>query len=124
MTSHHTPVSRHRKKPGSADAVEPPLLTGVALLLSETPAGVVDLHGYTAPQTEARVRDFVLTHARISRGRVVHIITGKGTRSEGQPVLPGVVQELLGGSLARHVAEVAGLPGGGGFALRLHPPTT
>jgi len=36
-----------------------------------------------------------------------------------QPVLPGVVRRLLDDELAHSVAEVAGLPGGGGMAVRL-----
>ena len=52
-------------------------------------------------------------------GRVVHIITGKGTRSEGAPVLPRLVREMLDGELRDSVEESAGLPGGGGLAVRI-----
>jgi DNA-nicking Smr family endonuclease len=81
------------------------------LLLSEYPADKLDLHGMTAAQAEPRVM--------AASGRVVHIITGKGNRSEGAPVLPGLVRDLLDDDLTRLVREVAGLPGGGGVAVRL-----
>ncbi|MEE2897451.1 MAG: Smr/MutS family protein [Gemmatimonadota bacterium] len=98
---------------------DPPALTGIALLLSEYPVAKLDLHGMTGAQAEQRVKMFFATQVRISRGKVVHIITGKGTRSAGQPVLPGVVRRLLDDELVHSVAEVAGLPGGGGMAVRL-----
>ena len=113
-----------RKKKGRRrDAeVSPPELSGIALLLSQMPAATLDLHGLTAEQAERRLRSFLTTQARVSTGKVLHIITGKGTRSEGQPVLPGVVRRLLDGELADWVTEVAGLPGGGGVAVRVAEP--
>lgn len=83
------------------------------------PVSTLDLHGLTARQASARVHDFLLTHASTSSGRVVHVITGRGTRSEGVAVLPGVVRDLLADELSDAVRESAGLPGGGGLAIRL-----
>ena len=94
-------------------------LGGIALLISELPVDTLDLHGLTADQARARLDGFVRTRAVASSGRVVHVVTGRGNRSEGLPVLPGVVREALAGPLAPYVAEQAGLPGGGGIAVRL-----
>jgi DNA-nicking Smr family endonuclease len=96
-----------------------PEVAGVARLLSETPVAVLDLHGYTSEQARLRVRDFLTTHSRVSRGGVVHIVTGKGTGSEGTAVLRELVRKLLEGELSGLVAESAGLPGGGGWVVRL-----
>jgi DNA-nicking Smr family endonuclease len=72
-----------------------------------------------ARQAETRVRFFLERHAATSSGRVVHIITGKGTRSAGAAVLPDLVRDMLLDDLSRVVAEWAGLHGGGGFAVRM-----
>lgn len=108
-----------RGKRRVVDAAAAPELTGVARLLTETPTATLDLHGLTADQAERRLGDFVRTHTRISPGGVVHVITGRGSRSEGDAVLPGVAGRALAGDLAAHVSESAGLPGGGGIVVRL-----
>jgi DNA-nicking Smr family endonuclease len=112
-------MARRRRKHLSAASVELPALTGVALLLSETPVDTLDLHGYTAVQAEARLLDFLRTRSTDSTGGVIHVITGRGNRSEGAPVLPGLVRSLLGSDGSGYVRESAGLPGGGGVAVRL-----
>lgn len=94
-------------------------LTGIALLLVEEPVERLDLHGMNARQAETRVRFFFQRHAATSTGRVVHVITGKGTRSHGAPVLPDLVRDMLQVELAEEVSEWAGLHGGGGFAARI-----
>jgi DNA-nicking Smr family endonuclease len=74
-------------------------------LLDARVCATLDLHGDIAAEAERRVRDFLLTHARISRGEVVHVITGKGRGSRGSPVLPGVVRRVLASdAVARHVS--------------------
>ena len=110
--------SRKSKKAGN-EAASAPELKGIALLLVESPVEKLDLHGMNAQQAESRVRFFFQRHAVTSSGRVVHVITGKGSRSEGAPVLPGLVREMLEDELAPVVAEWAGLHGGGGFAVRI-----
>jgi len=84
---------------------EVPAYGGHDPLLDAAPVATLDLHGDTAVDAERRVRDFILTHARISRGRVVHVITGRGRGSAGAPVLPGVVRRVLRGDVAPWVAE-------------------
>jgi DNA-nicking Smr family endonuclease len=109
---------KKRKKAGTA-APPPPELSGVALLLVESRVETIDLHGMDARQAETRVRFVLQRHGATSPGRVIHVITGKGTRSEGAAVLPGLVRELLQDDPDRVVAEWAGLHGGGGFAVRI-----
>lgn len=112
------PRKKKRKKTRETSA-SPPELTGVARLLVESPVEKLDLHGMNARQAETRVQFFFERHATTSQGRVVHVITGKGTRSEGAPVLPTLVREMLQDDLDEMVFEWAGLHGGGGFAARI-----
>lgn len=110
---------KKKRRPVGADGeAEAPALSGIALLLSEMPVDTLDLHGLNGDQARARLADFLRTRAALSPGRVVHVITGRGNRSEGMPVLPGVVREALAGSLSEYALEQAGLPGGGGVAIR------
>jgi DNA-nicking Smr family endonuclease len=113
-------MGRKKKRKKSAKApASPPEITGIALLLVESPVEKIDLHGMNARQAETRVRFFLQRHASSSPGRVVHVITGKGTRSAGAAVLPGLVREMLQDELSDLAAEWAGLHGGGGFAVRI-----
>lgn len=96
-----------------------PSFGGFDPLLDATPAATLDLHGDTALDAERRVRDFIRTHARIHGGRVVHVITGKGRGSAGRPVLPGVVRRVLGGDVARFVADWDRDLDEAGFLVRL-----
>lgn len=112
-------VSRRRRGRVKDEDVELPELTGVAKLLSEMPVAELDLHGYTSAQARPRVRDFLTTHSRASSGSVVHIVTGKGAGSEGAPVLPGLVREMLDHEVAHMVERYAGMPGGGGWVVRV-----
>lgn len=112
-------VRKKKQKKTAKGPASPPKLTGIALLLVESPVDKLDLHGMNARQAETRVQFFFQRHAENSTGRVVHVITGKGTRSAGAAVLPGLVREMLQDDLNSVVAEWAGLHGGGGFAVRI-----
>ena len=117
-------MSKRRKRLTQSE--QPPSgteLTGLALLLSEMPVETLDLHGMTADAAEGRVLLFFERHALTSPGKVVHVITGKGAHSSGEPVLPGLVREILMYDLTRIVVEYGGLPGGGGYAARLAGPS-
>jgi hypothetical protein len=78
------PRKKKRKK-NREETTSPPELIGIARLLVESPVEKLDLHGMNADQAETRVRFFFQRHATTSPGRVVHVITGKGTRSEAAP---------------------------------------
>lgn len=86
-------------------------------LLDATPVATLDLHGDTALEAQRRVRDFVTTHARISKGQVLHIITGRG--SGGRPVLPGAVRKTLSGEVARFIEEFDRDLDEAGFLVRM-----
>ena len=88
-------------------------------LLDAPTAAHLDLHGDDALSAERRVRDFIQTHARVSRGQVVHIITGRGRGSRGHPVLRGRVRILLSGELSRFVEEFEMDLDEGGWMVRI-----
>ncbi len=112
-------MSRRHKRRSKEVAAPPPEVAGVARLLSETPVATLDLHGYTAAEARLRVQDFLTTYSRISGGSLVHVITGKGTGSDGEAVLLGLVRDMLDDEAADHVEEYAGVLGGGGWAVRV-----
>ncbi len=107
-------MSKRHKRSASDAPTSTPELTGIAKLLSEAAVATLDLHGYSADQARARVRDFLATHSRISAGSVVHLITGKSTA-----VLLDLVREMLGDEVAHFVDEYAGMLGGGGWVVRV-----
>ena len=88
-------------------------------LLDATPVATLDLHGDTALEAQRRVRDFVLTQSRIAKGKVLHIITGRGLGSRGRPVLPGAVRKTLTGEVSQFVQEFDGDLDESGFLVRL-----
>ncbi len=79
----------------------------------------LDLHGDTAVQAQARVKNFILTQSRIAAGQVVHIITGRGLGSRGRPALPGAVKKVLKGEVAAFVEEFDRDLDEAGFLVRL-----
>ncbi len=111
------------QKKRSRHAGDVPAYGGHDPLLDATPVATLDLHGDTAVEAERRVRDFIRTHARISRGRVVHVITGRGRGSSGRPVLPGVVRRVLRGDVARFVEDFDRDLDEAGYLVRLSGPS-
>jgi DNA-nicking Smr family endonuclease len=105
-----------RKKKDGGRGQGPPAFRD---LLDATPVATLDLHGDTALEAERRVKDFIATQARISRGKVVHIITGRGMGSEGRPVLPGAVRRALASETHRFVEEFDRDLDEAGFLVRL-----
>lgn len=91
----------------------------VAELISAIPVATLDLHGSTAAEAERRVESFLRSRAGSSGGKVVEIVTGKGTRSAGPAVLPRVVRAQIDGPLSHLVSEWAGAMGGGAVRVRL-----
>lgn len=79
----------------------------------------LDLHGSTADEAERRLEMFFDRVARTSPGEVVRVITGRGVRSAGPPVLQGVVREALTGWLGDRVAEWAVDVGSGAYLVRV-----
>ena len=79
----------------------------------------LDLHGYTGDQAEHRLEMFFDRVTRTSPGEAVRIVTGRGTRSQGPPVLQGMVRDALTGWLSDHVAEWVVDVGGGAYLVRV-----
>lgn len=82
-------------------------------------AAELDLHGYTVAEAEARLERFLVTEAGRDPSVVVRVITGRGTRSSGPPVLQPAVREALTGWLRHRVDDWAVDVGGGGYLVRL-----
>jgi DNA-nicking Smr family endonuclease len=85
-------------------------------LLDARPAATLDLHGFGGDEARAALRTWL---ARQRSGTVVHVITGKGKRSPGRPVLRSVVSGMLKGELAARIADWALDAGDGGYVVRL-----
>jgi DNA-nicking Smr family endonuclease len=83
------------------------------------PAESLDLHGLFADAAERRVRGFIEAWARREPGAVVRIVTGKGARSTGAPVLRTLVHDLLTGALRTSVDDWAVDQGGGAYLVRV-----
>jgi DNA-nicking Smr family endonuclease len=88
-------------------------------LLGQPVTRTLDLHGRTAPEAERLVRDFILTTSRGASGRVVRIITGKGTNSARQAVLRPLVRHWLETDLARFLEAMSSDSDGGSYLVRL-----
>ena len=114
-------MSKRRKR--MKQGASPPISTGIAGLLSEMAVATLDLHGFTAVQAERRLWDFINTQSNSSAGQVVHVITGKGSGSEGPAVLWELVREMLADQAIEQVDEYAGMLGGGGWVIRLKRTT-
>ena len=114
-------MSKRRKR--MKQGASPPISTGIAGLLSEMAVASLDLHGLTAAQAQRRLQDFITTHGNASAGQVVHVITGKGSGSEGPAVLWELVRGMLADQAMEKVDEYAGMLGGGGWVIRLKRST-
>lgn len=79
----------------------------------------LDLHGHTVDEAERRLEIFLDRVARTSPGDVVRVITGRGARSAGPPVLQGAVRDALNGWLGHRVAEWAVDMGSGAYLVRV-----
>ena len=78
----------------------------------------LDLHGKTAAQAQRAVRNFLQRMARLHPGDVVRIITGRGARTEGEPVLGPALERQLG-ELSEFVVEWQRAIDGGSYLVRL-----
>ena len=82
---------------------------------------LLDLHGLTGG--EARLRAESWLRARQAEGaRTVVLVTGRGNRSQGLPVLRGEIEVLLDSLVGALVARFTLVDGGGGFRVELRPP--
>ena len=82
---------------------------------------LLDLHGLTGD--EARLRAERWLRSRAADGaRTVVVVTGRGNRSPGTPVLRGEVEHLLDHLTGTLVDAWELSDGGGAFHVRLRPP--
>lgn len=58
-------------------------------------ADTIDLHRLTAAEARVRVRTGLERARKDTPGGLIHVITGKGRNSPGQPVLKGLVRAML-----------------------------
>ena len=79
----------------------------------------LDLHGFTGDEAERRLEFFLDRLASTSPGEVVRVITGRGARSEGPPVLQRLVRDALTGWLEHRVQEWAVDVGSGAYLVRV-----
>jgi hypothetical protein len=91
----------------------------VRTLHGSFPVATLDLHGLYAEPAMAKVRTFLSGWGEREPGAVVRIISGKGTHSEGAPVLRGRLLEGLNGALAPWVEDWASEVGGGSYVVRV-----
>jgi len=104
---------RHRK-------TSPAHLSGLPdPVLDQRPVAVLDLHQYAASEVQVAVCNFVLTWQKRAPGSVVHIVTGKGRRSAGAPVLKPRVRQILKTNLSAVVRDWARDLDDGGFLVLL-----
>ena len=73
----------------------------------------LDLHGLTELEARAAFEKLI----KASSGKLVHVITGKGKSSKGQPVLKQLVRSMLKGSLARSTRDWTLDAGDGGYRI-------
>jgi DNA-nicking Smr family endonuclease len=78
-----------------------------------------DLHQLTAAEAAAQLEAFLLGWSSRRSGAVVRVITGRGNRSPGGPVLRPLVRELLAGRLAPVVEDWVVETGGGAYLIRV-----
>ncbi len=107
---HRTMGKRRVSRPNSVT----PRTLHMSVVMAE-----LDLHGFTADDAKRRLEGFLETHAVRSPGEVVRVITGRGTRSSGAPVLQERVRDALTGSMRHRVADWAVDMGGGAYLVKL-----
>jgi len=88
-------------------------------VLDQRPVAVLDLHNYAVSEVEDATCSFILTWQRRASGSVVHIVTGKGRRSPGAPVLKPRVRQILKTQLSAAVKDWARDVDDGGFLVLL-----
>ncbi len=78
-----------------------------------------DLHHLTAAEAAVQLETFLTGWSQRRAGAVVRVITGRGNRSPGGPVLLPLVRELLAGRLASKVEAFVVEAGGGAYLIRV-----
>ena len=82
-------------------------------LLHAWPDARLDLHGRSVSEAGVATRNFLMTQSRLGAGRIVHVLTGKGTGA-----LFRTVGDLLADDADRWVDEAAPDLQGAGWRIR------
>ena len=88
-------------------------------LIGRPVEGEIDLHGLDARAAEIALESFVIRWARTRPGAVVRVITGRGNRSDGPPVIQPLVAGQLAGRLGPRVARFTRDAAGGAFLVQV-----
>ena len=88
-------------------------------ILDNRPVAVLDLHHFAASEVESATCNFLLTWQKRASGSVVHIVTGKGRRSDGAPVLKPRVRQILKTQLQAAIKDWTKDLDDGGFLVLL-----
>jgi hypothetical protein len=86
----------------------------------DPPVPTLDLHGHTADEAVHR-SELWIREQQLAGVRSIRLITGRGLRSVGPPVLRGEIEELLRRLHAGPVEEFAAESAGGAFRVQLRP---
>lgn len=106
-----------KRRPAKAPSPAPlPTLHGAI------PDDTLDLHGEGAANALRRLGWFIERWEHRRPGAILEIVTGRGNRSAGAPVLKRVVEEALRDELAGRVADWVVQSGGGAYLVKLGVP--
>jgi DNA-nicking Smr family endonuclease len=92
---------------------------GIDPLLDAKPSAFIDLHGMTGQQCRQILPNRLSSWRNMYAGKVVHIITGKGKGSIGEPVLKNLVRKLLRGTLSAYISDFTEDIDAGGYLVML-----
>jgi len=79
---------------------------------------LLDLHGHTGDEAARRAEGWLRDRRAAGESTVV-VVTGRGNRSAGPPVLRAEIEHLLAGLAGSVVDAFEPLEGGGGFRVTL-----
>jgi DNA-nicking Smr family endonuclease len=79
----------------------------------------IDLHGFRGDEVRTHLPRLLAEARRANPGCLIHVITGKGRRSPGAPVLKGVVRKLLRDQTPATIEAWAPDVDEGGFLIRM-----
>ncbi|CAN5772118.1 hypothetical protein BH23GEM3_BH23GEM3_03770 [soil metagenome] len=105
-------MARRRRRPSSSKPPSPGAREAIFPSL--------DLHGHTADEAVLRTRRWLREQQDLGVP-VVRVITGRGLRSVGPPVLRGEIDALLGTLRGTLITEYVSESAGGAFRVELRP---
>ena len=98
--------------------------SGPSSLLGAVPEDRLDLHGENAVDAVRKLGWFIDRWEHLRPGAVLEVVTGRGNRSPGAPVLQPTIQRALDKEFADRIERWVHQPGGGAFLIRLRKRST